>query len=219
MTGRARNALPRGPRAGVFGCRAAVLRLGGDERHVQHDRRAVTARDGHREGVVAQRRGQPAPRRQADFQLRVGGGEPQRACGQSPHGIRRHRAEGRRVAHPHQRKAAFPCRRQAACHGPHADDRTQAVVGVQQGEQAALVNDVNLRCRVDAAGLQAADGVLQPRDVEGVKAGGLAQGALQADVGDGFGILGRDAGALVHLPVEGVQVRCGNGCGWGHRRA
>ena len=59
----------------------AVLRLGGDKRHVQHDRRAVTTGDGHREGVVAKCRGQPAPGWQADLQFCVGADESQEAFG------------------------------------------------------------------------------------------------------------------------------------------
>ena len=214
MMGRGEEITAQGAARGRFGCRGVVvLRLGGDERHVQHDRRPVTARDGHREGVVAQRRGQPAPRRQADFQFGVGADESQEAFRQRPHGIRRHGAQRRRVAHSHQRKAACPRCLQTARHRPHAGHRTQSVIGVQQGERAALVHDANLRRRVDAAGLQAADGILQPRDAEGIEAGRLPQGALQADVGNRRGVFGRHAGTLIHLLVEGAQaLRC-DGCG------
>ena len=88
----------------------------------------------------------------------------------------------------------------------------QAVVGVQQGERATFVDDSNLRCRVDTAGLQAADGVLQPRDAEGIESGGLAKGALQAGLGGGGGVRGRHLGALVHLLIEGAQARRGDVC-------
>ena len=62
------------------------------------------------------------------------------------------------------------------------------------------------------------DSLVQCRNAnlaEGIEAGGLPQGALQAGVDDGFRVPGRHAGALVNLAVEGMQARRSNGCGRG----